>query len=202
MGSALSSFKRDRLWKHLQPQVPRRITMLGGDDCGKSSILARITSESPYKVTLDIAIEKPVWEWLKLPKLTIGVFDIQVCRPRYVESVQEFVRENIDGIIFAISANPAGRCAWESILWELSEYVFAVEETKHSVLLVLITRLDEERSAPFEEIRQDIDKLIAEKGRAEQCYAIKPANGKTGEGLEEAFDWFSDKLNHQPMRAV
>ncbi|KAF2227628.1 hypothetical protein BDZ85DRAFT_5609 [Elsinoe ampelina] len=201
MGSA-SSFIRKPLWKHLHTQEPRRIILAGMEPANQPSvtlsILHLIEHGSPAQLTVESPITFLSNIWLELPNTKISLLGLESLPPvsKLFVRIKDFVRQNSHGMIVVFDPTACEEI-WMDWLCYIQWYILEGEGTESMVLLILVDRADRKGSRSLAQIEQEIDDLLRKYDRAEQCHSVKPVDARTGHGLEDAFDWFTAKLDQQ-----
>ncbi|KAF2227627.1 hypothetical protein BDZ85DRAFT_277512 [Elsinoe ampelina] len=171
--------------------------MLGSEASGKSSILRLLAAGSSFEMQQQISMTAMCQEWLELSNMKISTIDYWAMHPGFISKIQDFVKENVDGMIMVLNAVDTDKFLTDDPNYIIQHYLAEVEETAESVLLVLVNRWDRDGATSIESIAVRIDYTLAKHGRGEQCYSIFPINAKTGTGLAESCKWFSEQLNQK-----
>ena len=139
-------------WTFLQD--PARVSLIGNDLTGKTTLLYWLSEYDPGKptVTTDIPIIGLILEQIYLNNLIITSQDFGHGRPARFTKEVDVMRNNCDGVMVTVDCRDRQR--WQMVPEELEGFVLTPHECKGAPLLILANWWDAEGAMSLEEIER------------------------------------------------
>jgi len=168
---------------------PVRLTMIGLDIAGKTSIICKLQhgqlgSVMPTEGFLDHS--------LRLQSHNLDICDAggqDRIRPLWCHYVK-----SIDGLIFVVDSTDHER--FEEAKTELHKIV-ACESDRHFPILIMANKRDLPAAADMEVLKRRLDVVSL----TSRKWHVQPSSAKTGEGLKEGFKWLLNNKTSSSKRS-
>lgn len=174
----------------LRLQRPVSVIMMGLMSAGKWNLMHHIALGDPSKPELETKdVMRDEWQnKVQLQQMAMTSMNIgDIMSVKYNRRLKALVKEHSDGIILVIDATRTDSQDMEEILSELKQYVLDANETKDSVLLVLVNRSDKEvrdfslldlgdelsigqGAISIHQIEQNVTETLVRHNRGSQCF--------------------------------
>ncbi|PNS14817.1 ADP-ribosylation factor 6 [Sphaceloma murrayae] len=198
MGAAITLANGRQPWTCLRNDlVPARVLMLGPSEAGKTTILHSIAASHPKKPVPELQrpASRPNTQTLDLEQLRITSMDLRIASVILFRTlIPDMIRELSQAVIYVVDSR-MDNDAWTEMLHELTTYVFAIQETSRSPLLVMANFANEEGALPINVIEKGVKDLILEHDRPTQPFKIHPVNALNGDGVLDSLYWLVDAMN-------